>query len=106
MARGTGLPNDRTEFSIGRLVALQLAGLRGVNSSFWGDFRWVLLGFVCFVRNFALMFVFGRAGCLSYVKTELKPGTLAGFGWFRSVFLKWPLWCPLPIEEGRSLLIF
>ena len=91
LVRGTGLPNDRTGLSIGRLVALQLAGLCGVNSSFWGDVWWVLLVAVfcvCFVRNFVPMFVFGRAGCLSYVKTELKPGTLAGFGWFGLVLLK------------------
>ena len=63
------------------------------------NFLWVLLFFCVGFRNFALLFMFGRAGCLSHVKPELKPGTLAVFDWFGSVFLKWSLWCPLLIGE-------
>ena len=48
------------------------------------------MGFLyVFVRNFALMFVFGRAGCLFYVKTELSRLKLAGnLGCFRLVWVE------------------
>ena len=56
-----------------------------------------------FVRIFALVFVFGRAGPSSCVKTEPKAKILGGFGWFGSACLNsWPVW----MEQRPALAFF
>ena len=58
--------------------SLRLAGFCGAKSPFCGDFVGEFAVFcLSFYRNFELLFVFERAGCLSYVKAPPQPCALA-----------------------------